>query len=100
MLRLLQYYGRFQGVKGSLGQMPAWGRFLLTLAALPGIALILLSILAFGVSLLALLVLTVPVYRLVQALSGGRRTEPSIPETILEPSLSPGRRHVEVTIIE
>jgi hypothetical protein len=40
------------------------------LAALPGIVLIALSILAFLVSLLALLLLTVPLFRLLSALCG------------------------------
>jgi hypothetical protein len=51
-------------------QLPAWARLLLTLAALPGIVLIALSILAFLVSLLALLLLTVPLYRFLTALCG------------------------------
>ena len=47
-------------------------------AALPGIVLIALSVLALLVSILALLLLTVPLYRLLGALTGTRsagRTE-------------------------
>ena len=70
MFRLLQYYGQWQGFRGRMTQLPAWARLLLTLAALPGIVLIALSILAFLVSLLALLLLTVPLYRFLTALCG------------------------------
>jgi hypothetical protein len=70
MFRLLQYYGQWQGFRGRVTQLPAWARLLLTLAAVPGILLIALSILAFLVSLLALLLLTVPLYRFLTALCG------------------------------
>jgi hypothetical protein len=70
MFRLLQYYGQWQGFRGRMTQLPAWARLLLTLVALPGIVLIGLSILAFLVSLLALLLLTVPLYRFLTALCG------------------------------
>ena len=53
-----------------MSQLPSWARLLITLAALPGIVLIALSILAFLVSLLALLLLTVPLYRFLTALCG------------------------------
>jgi len=70
MFRLLQYYGQWQGFRGRMTQLPAWARLLITLAALPGVVLIALSILAFLVSLLALLLLTVPLYRFLTALCG------------------------------
>jgi hypothetical protein len=70
VFRLLQYYGQWQGFRGRMTQLPAWARLLITLAALPGIVLIALSILAFLVSLLALLLLTVPLYRFLTALCG------------------------------
>ena len=70
MFRLLQYYGQWQGFRGRVTQLPAWARLLLTLAAIPGIVLIALSILAFLVSLLALLLLTVPLFRVLTALCG------------------------------
>jgi hypothetical protein len=72
VFQLLEYYGRWQGFRGRLTQLPAWTRLLLVLAALPGIVLIALSILAFLVSLLALLLLTVPLFRLLSALCGVR----------------------------
>ncbi len=78
MLKLLHYYGKYQSARGVLGGMPGWARFIVLLAALPGIVLFLLSLLAVGVSILALLLLTVPVYRIVRSLtSRGRREEPS-----------------------
>jgi len=67
VLELLEYFGRWQGFKGKAAQLPSWARFILLIAAIPGIALIALSILAFLVSLLALLLLTVPLYRLLCA---------------------------------
>src|SRR5438874_10549469 len=70
MWKLLQYYGKYQSARGVLGGMPGWARFVIFLAALPGIAAILLSILALLVSILALLLLTVPVYRLLSWLVG------------------------------
>jgi hypothetical protein len=69
MVKVFEYYGRAQGVGGRLIGLPFWGRALITLAALPGLILMGLSVLAFGVSLLALLLLTAPVYRLVRALT-------------------------------
>jgi hypothetical protein len=72
VLQLLEYYGRWQGFKGKAAQLPSWARFVLLVAAVPGILLIVLSILAFLVSLLALLLLTVPLYRLMCGLFGVR----------------------------
>ena len=73
MFKLLEYFGRFQAMRGQLIQLPAWGRVLLFIAALPGIVLISLSIAALGVSILALLLLTVPLYRLLKAVCGTAR---------------------------
>lgn len=67
MFKLLEYFGRFQTMRGRLIRLPAWARVLLFIAALPGIVLISLSIAALGVSILALLLLTVPLYRLLKA---------------------------------
>ena len=79
MLQLLQYYGRWQGFRGRMSQLPAWARLILLLAALPGVLLIALSILAFLVSLLALLLLTVPLYRFFCAVLGVRDDEGAVP---------------------
>src|SRR5687767_1461342 len=70
MVRVVEYYTQFQGVRSRLTGLPGWARSLLFLAALPGVVLISLSILAFLVSLLALLLLTVPLYRLLKLVTG------------------------------
>lgn len=70
MFRVLQYYGRYQSARGALGGLPAWARWLVFLAAIPGIILLLLSAFAFFVSLFVLLLLAVPVYRLASWVSG------------------------------
>jgi len=76
MIKVFEYASRAQGVGGRLLAFPFWGRILIVLAALPGLILLGLSILAFSVSLLALLLLTAPVYRLVRALTPGPAVVP------------------------
>jgi hypothetical protein len=105
MFKLFEYYGRIQGVRGRIGGLPGWARFLIFIAALPGIALIALSILALLVSILALLLLTVPLYRLLSALLGspiGGDGQPTSESEVAFPDdlTSPGRKKVDVTIIE
>lgn len=111
MFKLLQYFGQFQAMRGQFIRLPAFARMLIFIAALPGIMLIFLSLLALLVSILALLLLTVPLYRVLKMLvgqsvprapaampdifgfaAGGNASEPEMP--------SPGRRKVDVTIIE
>jgi hypothetical protein len=75
MLRFIRYYGQYQGFRDQFGGLPSWARFFVFLAAVPGVVLALLSLLALGVSILALLLLTVPVYRLMQLVAGGREIE-------------------------
>ena len=72
---------------------PPWARSILFLLALPGIVLIALSFLALLVSILALLLLTVPAYRLLNAVF---RDEP---EQRAEDS-PVHRRRVESTVVE
>ena len=110
MVKVFEYYGRAQGVGGRLIGLPFWARVLMTLAALPGLILMGLSVLAFGVSLLALLLLTVPVYRLVRALAPERVASPETAEAaavqhevIDGEVVSSGpatRRPIEVKIVE
>ena len=112
MVKVFEYVGRAQGVGGRLMGFPWWGRSLIVLAALPGLILLGLSILAFGVSLLALLLLTGPVYRLVRALSRGPVVSQEQPaaadagvrhEVVEGEVVSSGpavRRPVEVKIVE
>jgi hypothetical protein len=66
MFRLLQYYGKYQNARGIFGNMPSWARLLLLIFATPGIVGIVLAILVFCVSITALLLLTTPVFRLLQ----------------------------------
>lgn len=96
MIRFQQYYGQFGGLPNRFRTLPGWARSIVAIAALPGLILAGLSILAFGVSILALLLLTVPVYSALQKLTG--RSATSDVGTV-EVS-SPGTRKVEATIIE
>lgn len=103
MLQFLQYYGKFQSVRGNLVGLPVWARAMVLLFALPGIVLLVLSVLAFFVSLATLLLLTVPVYRAMQALNGlGRgRTDEEVAFNVSDvvAGHSP-RRQVDVRIVE
>jgi hypothetical protein len=98
MHQLFQYYGRFQGFRGNLLGLPGWARGILFLLALPGILVLALSILAVVCSLGALFLLTVPAYRLLKAMTDPRQEQAAF----IEPAVigSPGRRHVDVRIIE
>ena len=121
MFRLLRYYGRFQDFRGRAVQLPAWARLLIVVAAVPGALLMALSLLAFLVSLLALLLLTVPLYRLLSAAFGvgagpairpvpggveevigdpDGREPPVVVQTPVEGEPRPTRRHIEVKIVE
>lgn len=127
MYQLFEYYGRWQGLKGRMSQLPSWARLLIGLAAIPGIVCLALSILAFLVSLLALLILTVPLYRflckvcrvepgtVVPAGTGGFGPPPEGMDVVVDeqqgastvvvedPSESPSRparRQIDVKIVE
>jgi hypothetical protein len=105
MTQFVNYYGRFQRVKGGVTGLPFLARLILVIVALPGLILLGLSIVAFVVSLLALLLLTVPVYRLLSALFLPRVEQQqgawAEPEFMSPVSPGPtGRRHVEVKIVE
>ena len=93
MERLWRYYSNYQSFRGRMGGLPTWARTILLIAALPGIAAIALSILAFVVSLLALLLLTAPVYSALKSLTS--RSVTSEMEVI-----SPGAKRVDVRIVE
>ena len=95
---MFEYYGKIQGVRGNLMGLPAWARVVLVVVALPGILLLALSITAVVCSLAALLLVTVPVYGLLRFVTrplqrGSGPGEPMVIET-------PGRRHVDVKIVE
>jgi hypothetical protein len=80
MQQFFQYYGRFNDYRQRFTGLPDWAKAIVGIAAVPGVVLILLSLLALGVSILALFLLTVPVYRLLQAVTGSGR-EPATPAT-------------------
>jgi hypothetical protein len=71
MVDFYQFDGRFRSVRGGWGALPAPARAIVAIFAVPGILLAILSLLLFAVSMLALLVLTVPVYRLLRRLTMG-----------------------------
>jgi hypothetical protein len=107
MIQVVNYFGRFQTMKGRVSGLPFIARLVLVIFALPGLILLGLSIVAFIVSLFALLLLTVPVYRLLSALFLPQAQpqqgtwDASGPEFVSPVSPGPtGRRHVEVKIVE
>jgi hypothetical protein len=112
-----------------MGQLPAWARLILLAAAIPGSLLLALSILAFLVSLLALLLLTVPLYRFLARIcgvrpgvvvpagthgfgpvpegmepvveeAGGPNDRVTVVDSVVEGEPRPSRRQIEVKIVE
>jgi hypothetical protein len=101
-----RYVAQFQSARGGWTALPGWARTVVTLFALPGLILAALSIAALCVSLLALLLLTVPAYRFVQALTGTRTDAASI-DPVINPTFadlfagpSAGRRRVDVRVVD
>jgi hypothetical protein len=110
-----RYYSRFQTVRGGFNTLPPLARSIVSIFALPGIALLLLSIALGLCSIFVLLLLTVPVYRVLQAVFGVRQpiAEPQVPENPFVFSLfgqalgsadatdeSPGSRQVEAKVTD
>jgi hypothetical protein len=115
MQNAFRYYSHFQSARGSFGTLPPFARSIVTVFAIPGIVLLLLSIFAGLVSIFVLLLLTVPVYRVLQAVFGGRQPitvsqsaeNPflttlfgQVPGGVAESMESPGRKQVEAKIID
>jgi hypothetical protein len=110
MFRISSSYGRFEAVRGRFGGLPGWARGIIAVLALPGLVLLVLSIAAVGVSILALLLLTVPAYRMLSAINSSGQTaarEAKMKPSGFEPSgfepsdlPSPGRKHVEVKVVD
>ena len=108
MFQFFHYANKYNDFRGRLTSIPSWGKFLVFLAALPGILLILLSLLALGVSILALFLLTVPVYRIVRAISGfanrgpieGELVEDEVVVENPSPFSAGVRKQVHGTVIE
>jgi hypothetical protein len=82
--------------------LPAWGRFIVLVLALPGIFLVALSLLALAASIATLLLLTVPAYGLLRRLADwlkGTGKPQDTREAPRDPVVRPARR-VEATVIE
>ena len=101
MMRFIRYYGQFQDVKGRFGGLPGWAKWPIFIAAIPGLVLAFLSIAALLVSILALLILTVPTYRLMQMLVGSRDSESTTTESefVSQPPHTV-RRQIDVKILD
>jgi hypothetical protein len=108
-------FSRFQTARGGFNTLPPLARSVVTIFALPGIALLLLSIALGLCSIFVLLLLTVPVYRVLQAVFGVTKpiTEAPVPENPFVFSLfgqalgaadsadeSPGSRQVEAKVTD
>jgi hypothetical protein len=112
MLKLLMMFGRLRGFNAGMKSMPFPARLLVSIAALPGLILVALSIVAFAVSIFALLLLTAPVYRLMLFLTGGSspdvaggESENDSPQAWVDEAIEQSqpqrpRRSVDVKIIE
>ena len=97
----LQYINTFGSVRSGFGSLPSWARLVVITAAVPGLTLMLLSVLVLIVSIIALLLLTVPVYRLMQLVSfSGTMAQRQDESVSVEMSPSPGRRQVDAKVIE
>ncbi|MGC4030192.1 MAG: hypothetical protein QM754_00390 [Tepidisphaeraceae bacterium] len=84
--------GRFGNFRAGLLGWPVWARYLLIVPMVPGILLLGLSILLLLVSLVALFVLTVPVYTLLDRLLSVRNQGQN------ETYRSPGSKRVDAVI--
>jgi hypothetical protein len=104
MIRVVEYTTRFQDARTRLTGLPAWARGVVLLAALPGLFLVSLSILAFLVSIAALLLLAVPTYRLMRVVTGAGRVNAAPSDGVIVEQGgaydSPGRKRVEATVID
>ncbi len=68
MTRFQTYVGNFDGFRVGVFGMPSWARLILGIAALPGLALLLIAALALVLSVAVLLICTVPVFMLLNKL--------------------------------
>ncbi len=95
-----QYISAFGNVRSGFASLPPIARLVVLIAAVPGLVLLLLSILVFVVSIAALLLLTVPVYRLLRLVCFSRpmAQEQTFSEEQSPPS--PGRRQIDAKVIE
>ena len=98
MTQVFEYVGRLNGVRGNLMGLPGWARVILFLVALPGIVVLSLSIAAVLCSLVALLLVTVPVYRMLRMLTHRAQPQSNWDQAVTVETA--GRRHVDVRIVE
>lgn len=97
MSRFVSYYARFRDLRGDVNGLPSWARAVFVAASLPGIALVALSIAAFIASVAVLLIVAVPVYMALRAITGTGGSED--PGLIVNPGLRPGEtKHVDSTV--
>ena len=97
--QFFQYYNRVQTVRGSFGTLPPWARSIVLIFALPGIVLASLSLILFLISISVLLLLTVPVYRAMQAVAGRAGSDDRL-ISVPDGDASPGAKPVQVRIVE
>lgn len=86
----------------SVTGLPAWGRFIVFVLALPGIVLIGLSLLALAASIATLLLLTIPAYALLRRIAAWFRGErgPAEERYLEEPVAPRPARRVQTTVID
>ncbi|MDP9173286.1 MAG: hypothetical protein M3O30_05400 [Planctomycetota bacterium] len=106
-MRLDKYYLRWQDMRGGLGGLPNFARAIVLILAIPAVALLALSILLLGVSILALLLLPWPAYRLLKSVfcdpnMQAVETGNGIFDGLImdDDPLARPRRHVEARIID
>ena len=81
---------RFRRFTFGVADMPKWARLILLIVMVPGIMLVVLSLFAVIVSILALLLFTVPVFQLLKAITGVKGNPPV--------AASSGSRRVQATV--
>jgi hypothetical protein len=113
MIRIVEYVGRYQGFRGEYGRLPSWARLIVMIAAVPGIILVGLSFAALIVSILALLLLTAPVYWALSALTAGKLSPMddlgpaefspmnfAEGDNVADHTAAAGRRRVDVKVVD
>jgi hypothetical protein len=98
MSRFGTYFVRFRTMRNDLTGLPPWARVIFIAAALPGIALVGLSFVAVAISIVALLLLTVPVYALLRAMTGV--SEGTEVTGVATDGSRPQARHVDVKVLD
>ena len=92
-----EYYGKFQGFRGNFGGVPPWGRAILSLAAIPGMIIVIAGVIALLAGIALILLLTIPLYRVLKMLSPA----PAAPsETVVSEDFGgAGRKAVESRVV-